>query len=188
MPLTVDEFEQCLRVLEAVAKDRGQLLEVDIETRNRLLTAAGRVSRPERHEQRLLSRAARRKNRRELRAHDEALLERAEIRQKRLDPVFVTPDPAQLLGAAGGHHGLAGDVARLVSETSEPESQAAADAEPELRTPRACYVCKARMTRFHRFYDQMCGACGDFNYEKRTQSADLHGRTALISGARVKIG
>src|SRR5262245_50348518 len=105
MPLTEDEVEQCLRVLETLAQDRARLLDVDIDTRNRLLTAAGRVSRPERHEQRQLSRAARRKNRRELRAHDEALLERAEIRQKRLDPVFVTPDPEQLLGAAGGHHG-----------------------------------------------------------------------------------
>jgi NAD(P)-dependent dehydrogenase (short-subunit alcohol dehydrogenase family) len=34
----------------------------------------------------------------------------------------------------------------------------------------------------------MCDACGDFNYGKRTQTADLRGRVALISGARVKIG
>ena len=40
----------------------------------------------------------------------------------------------------------------------------------------------------HAFYDQMCGACGDFNFAKRSQTADLRGRVALISGARVKIG
>jgi NAD(P)-dependent dehydrogenase (short-subunit alcohol dehydrogenase family) len=42
--------------------------------------------------------------------------------------------------------------------------------------------------RVHFFYDQMCSACGDFNYQKRSQTADLRGRTALITGARVKIG
>src|SRR5262249_26696380 len=52
----------------------------------------------------------------------------------------------------------------------------------------SCYVCKARCDRVHFFYDQMCGACGDFNYAKRSQTANLCGRTALISGARVKIG
>jgi NAD(P)-dependent dehydrogenase (short-subunit alcohol dehydrogenase family) len=34
----------------------------------------------------------------------------------------------------------------------------------------------------------MCAECGDFNYAKRTQTADLTGRFALITGARVKIG
>src|SRR5690606_3941356 len=40
----------------------------------------------------------------------------------------------------------------------------------------------------HSFYDRMCGACGDFNYAKRTQTASLEGRAALITGARLKIG
>jgi NAD(P)-dependent dehydrogenase (short-subunit alcohol dehydrogenase family) len=34
----------------------------------------------------------------------------------------------------------------------------------------------------------MCQACGDFNYAKREQTADLRGRYALVTGARVKIG
>jgi NAD(P)-dependent dehydrogenase (short-subunit alcohol dehydrogenase family) len=34
----------------------------------------------------------------------------------------------------------------------------------------------------------MCAECGDFNYQKRSPTADLSGRVALISGARVKIG
>ena len=40
----------------------------------------------------------------------------------------------------------------------------------------------------HAFYDQMCDECGDFNFAKRSQTAALRGRVALISGARVKIG
>ena len=57
-----------------------------------------------------------------------------------------------------------------------------------LKQPRACYVCKAEYRELHFFYDALCPACGDFNYEKRFQSADLHGRVALVTGARVKIG
>jgi NAD(P)-dependent dehydrogenase (short-subunit alcohol dehydrogenase family) len=51
-----------------------------------------------------------------------------------------------------------------------------------------CYICKAELEHLHFFYDQMCDQCGDFNYHKRTQTADLGGRIEYISGARVKIG
>jgi NAD(P)-dependent dehydrogenase (short-subunit alcohol dehydrogenase family) len=168
------DIDDCLRTLEALAENRAELLDVPVDKRHRLLMAAGRVSRPERHEQRQLLKAARRKDKRELRQHDEALLERAQIRQKRLEPVFTTPDPLQLEAAAGG-------AFRAGSGAPEPET-------PPLHVPRACYVCKTRVTRVHTFYDQMCPECGDFNFMKRTQTADLRGRVALISGARVKIG
>jgi NAD(P)-dependent dehydrogenase (short-subunit alcohol dehydrogenase family) len=170
MRLTDKDVDDCVRVLEALAQDRSELLNVALDKRHRLLTAAGRVSRPERTEQRQLLRAARRKDRRAARTHDEALLARTQIRQKRLEPVFVTPDPLELAAASGG-------------SDAGPSGQ-----EPALREPRACYICKTRITQVHAFYDQMCGACGDFNYRKRMQTADLRGRVALISGARVKIG
>ena len=53
---------------------------------------------------------------------------------------------------------------------------------------RACYVCKQPFAKVHRYYDSMCEPCGDFNYAKREQSADLSGHYALVTGARVKIG
>ena len=40
----------------------------------------------------------------------------------------------------------------------------------------------------HPFYDQLCPDCGDFNFAKRTETADLSGRVALLTGGRVKIG
>jgi NAD(P)-dependent dehydrogenase (short-subunit alcohol dehydrogenase family) len=49
-------------------------------------------------------------------------------------------------------------------------------------------VCKAPYTRVHAFYDQLCPACGDENEARRTATADLRGRVALVTGARVKIG
>jgi NAD(P)-dependent dehydrogenase (short-subunit alcohol dehydrogenase family) len=58
----------------------------------------------------------------------------------------------------------------------------------ELKNPRACYVCKAEYRRLHFFYDSMCESCAELNYRKRFQTASLVGRTALITGARIKIG
>src|SRR5213075_41885 len=64
----------------------------------------------------------------------------------------------------------------------------AAAAESELRDPHHCYVCKDHFTEVHHFYDQLCPACAAFNYDKRTESTDLRGRVALLTGGRVKIG
>ncbi len=57
----------------------------------------------------------------------------------------------------------------------------------EIHAPRNCYVCK-EYTTLHFFYDTMCKKCGDLNYRKRFQTAPLHGKVALLTGARVKIG
>ncbi len=57
-----------------------------------------------------------------------------------------------------------------------------------VRDQRNCYVCKVAFTELHPFYDSMCRTCGDLNYCKRTQTADLRGRGAIVTGARVKIG
>jgi hypothetical protein len=58
----------------------------------------------------------------------------------------------------------------------------------ELTRSRACYACKGRFRKVHRFYDRLCPACAHLNYSKRNQVADLSSRTILITGARVKIG
>jgi NAD(P)-dependent dehydrogenase (short-subunit alcohol dehydrogenase family) len=51
-----------------------------------------------------------------------------------------------------------------------------------------CYVCKRDFTELHPFYDQLCPECAAFNFAKRTETADLTGRVALLTGGRVKIG
>ena len=179
--LTSEAIAECIRVLEAICADRGELAYLDLELRTRLLTAAGRVSRPERVEQRILSREVRRKDKRDTRAADRAVLAQAGIRKKRLEPVFVTPPRPELGLAGGGTFELGtGDA------NGQPNGPASALAEiPALNVPRSCYVCKQRCTRMHGFYDHMCDSCGDFNFAKRSQTADLRGRVALISGARV---
>ena len=54
--------------------------------------------------------------------------------------------------------------------------QADVDDEPEFREvvePQHCYVCKQLYREVHPFYDQLCPACGELNFAKRTETADL---------------
>ncbi len=150
--------------LEEVVADRAVLVGLDAELVQRLLTAAGRASRPSKDELRPLRRARRNVKREEVRQEDDALLDQTRIRRARAMPVFATP------------------------KTDAPRELAAPEEPVELNTPRSCYVCKTRFTTLHPFYDSLCGPCGDLNYVKRFQTADLSGRTALLTGGRVKIG
>lgn len=53
-----------------------------------------------------------------------------------------------------------------------------------------CYICKEHydLSKRHDFYPRMCQPCGEFNYQKRQQTADLRGYYAVVTGGRVKIG
>lgn len=157
----------CLEMLEAIVDDRAILADLDDETRRRLVIAAGRVSRPDRAELRKLAKARRKRKREAARAADERVLEATGIRTLRRAPVFQTP-PALPPG----------------TPPPRPES----DTERVLGEARKCYVCKAPFREVHAFYDQMCPPCAALNWEKRNQTADLRGRVALVTGARVKIG
>lgn len=54
-----------------------------------------------------------------------------------------------------------------------------------------CYICKKHCTTDilrHEYYPWMCFSCGEFNFKKRSQMADLNGKVALVTGGRIKIG
>jgi NAD(P)-dependent dehydrogenase (short-subunit alcohol dehydrogenase family) len=157
------EVDRCTTLLEALVDDYGRLSRVDADLRRRLLTAAGRLSRPDRLAQRQLVRGFRQKERDDVRRADAAVLDRTGLRALRRALVYPTPLP-------------------------EHAPPAPADESPDLLEPRKCYVCKCTFHRVHFFYDAMCEACADLNWEKRHQTADLTGRVALVTGARVKIG
>lgn len=57
-----------------------------------------------------------------------------------------------------------------------------------LLSPENCYICKTPFSIIHHFYDRLCCKCGDINYAKRSQSADLSGKRAIVTGGRIKIG
>ena len=157
-----EELARCIEILEQLADDRTPLVTMSGEARVALLIAAGRLSRPTRHEGIRENKAFRRHSKKVAREDDRALRAETAIRVARLSPVFEAPP--QLTGHVEG----------------APVR--------ELKNPRSCYVCKAEYRRLHFFYDSMCEGCADFNYKKRFQTAPRAGRTALITGARLKIG
>ncbi|KAL0491768.1 hypothetical protein AKO1_000514 [Acrasis kona] len=57
-----------------------------------------------------------------------------------------------------------------------------------LTKPLMCFGCYQPYTQLHFFYHQFCPSCASLNYAKRTQTADLTGKHALITGGRIKIG
>ncbi|MCB9678334.1 MAG: SDR family NAD(P)-dependent oxidoreductase [Alphaproteobacteria bacterium] len=149
-------------LLERVVEDRSILASLDADLRKRLLMAAGRASKPTKKERKKLERAHRSRDQRQRREDQRALLAKTGIRQLRENPIFQTP-------RAGGP----GDLPPPIGATLEE---------------RVCYCCRRSYREVHFFYDQMCLDCGDLNYRKRHPEADLAGRVALVTGARVKIG
>src|SRR4051794_15650520 len=133
------ELRDLTRRLEALVEDRARLASLDPDLRRRLLTAAGRLSRPRRDEDRALARAFRRRDRDALTAAEEAALARTGIRHAGRAPVYPTPPPALPSG----------------EPLARPDATAPGDA-PRLRAARKCYVCKAPFVEVHAFYDQMC--------------------------------
>ncbi|MBI3856948.1 MAG: SDR family NAD(P)-dependent oxidoreductase, partial [Planctomycetes bacterium] len=159
--LTDLELLKAIETLEAIVADPTLSAGLSKEDHVRLMAAAGRLSRPAKLERLRVSRTIRKeRHRRDLKA-DRAAVASTGIREARRADVFSAP--GRLLPAPGG------------------------PAE-ELKKPRSCYVCKNEYTRVHHFYDGMCPSCADLNYSKRFQTADLVGRTAVITGARLKIG
>jgi NAD(P)-dependent dehydrogenase (short-subunit alcohol dehydrogenase family) len=158
-----DDLEAALRLLRAIDQNRGVLSQLTSEERRELLTLAGLVSKPDRHEMVKMAKAMRRADRVAAKARDRAAVEQAGLRIQRRAEVYT---PLWLQSP----------------QTEEPAPQ------PELGSARACYVCKTPYTVVHRYYDSMCTECGDFNYAKRSQTADLTDQIAVVTGARVKIG
>ena len=162
-PLCDADIDACLRVLRAVEADRSHLAALTFERRRELLMLTGLVAKPERHDITRMAKAFRREKRAKNHAHDRQLTDQAGLRIQRRAEVY-TP---------------------LWIERPKAED---IDERPEYVRERACYVCKKPFSKMHRYYDSMCEECGDFNYSKREQTADLTGHYALVTGARVKIG
>jgi NAD(P)-dependent dehydrogenase (short-subunit alcohol dehydrogenase family) len=166
-------YADAAALLEAIVEDRGLIDALDPALRQRLLIAAGRVSKPDKAARKALAQVRQRRNKVERRDADRALLGRTKIRTLRANPIFETPRRS---GAV--------TPAPAITDGSDRTTPPIGHVGDE----RVCYICRARTTAVHWFYDQMCLACGDFNHAKREQTADLRGRTALITGSRVKIG
>jgi NAD(P)-dependent dehydrogenase (short-subunit alcohol dehydrogenase family) len=158
------DIKRSISLLQDLAKDSGQLAGLSEEQRIELMKAAGQISRPDRAEIKKRNKAAKKMQVLTTLEKDRRARNATGIRTARTYEVFTAP-------AEIAHH--AADRKRN-RET--------------LHSSRNCYICKEEFTTLHFFYDTMCKKCGDLNYKKRFQTAPLHGRIALITGARLKIG
>jgi NAD(P)-dependent dehydrogenase (short-subunit alcohol dehydrogenase family) len=163
-------FRAATDLLKQVGADRTLLMEVPPDQRREFMDAVARVFHPDAKERRSMVKAATRQRKADAARRDEERLHETGIRALRRRPVFTTPN-----------------VYRLRDGT--PPVDAPIDAAvAEVDVPQHCYICKQKFTSIHHFYDQLCGECAAFNFAKRTELADLSGRTALLTGGRVKIG
>eukprot|EP00397_Hematodinium_sp_SG-2012_P037360 GEMP01040479.1.p1 GENE.GEMP01040479.1~~GEMP01040479.1.p1 ORF type:complete len:539 (+),score=123.59 GEMP01040479.1:183-1799(+) len=57
-----------------------------------------------------------------------------------------------------------------------------------LEKMKNCFICRKGFDQLHHFYDQLCEECASVQWTKRHLTATLYGRTAIVTGGRVKIG
>ena len=163
------QLKAATELLEKAAGNRALLAALSVEERTRLLKAAGEIYSPDIRQRRRLVKAKVRQRKVEKLANDQSKLHETGIRKLRRQKVFTTPN---------------------VFPPEDFQQHEVKD-RPDFREvlePQNCYICKQDYSTIHHFYDQLCPACAELNFRKRTELADLRGRVALLTGGRVKIG
>ena len=163
------QLKATAELLEKVAGNRALLAQLSVEERTRLLTAAGEIYCPDLKERRRLVKARVKQRKAEKLQRDQSKLHETGIRKLRREKVFTTPNVFPPLNFE--QHEV----------VDNPDFR-------EVIEPQNCYICKQDYKQIHHFYDQLCPACAELNWRKRSELADLRGRVALITGGRVKIG
>lgn len=161
--LTLEQIDQCISLLESINSNTDQIWDLPEDKKRALMKAAGILSRPDRDEYQRRRKDAKKAAKRKQTERDKHARKETGIRSAREASVFVAPTMIDLTGADN-------------------------DKDLELSSPRNCYVCKTMFNKLHHFYDTMCKECGDFNYAKRFQNADMRNQVALVTGSRLKIG
>ena len=187
-----------VELLESIAADRSVLEGVSEADRQRLLQAVASVYHPDRVERRRMAKIITRQRKAARVERDQVARATTGIQTQRRKPVFHTPNVFRSDSAPLEPERSEPDTAPPSSEgrTVAPSHFAPSHLAPSHLAPshrrteelQHCYVCKQKYSLIHDFYDQLCPACAAFNFRKRTELADLRGRTALLTGGRVKIG
>ncbi len=165
MEKVVEQVNSTIDTLEAIAADRALLDQLSPHDRERLHRALAEFYNPDPIARRRMVKAAERERSAKQAQRIGALRHGTGIQKLRRKPVFTTPN---------------------CFPPSEFERRD--DENPGTDSSPHCYICKQHYSVIHHFYDQMCPACAEFNFNKRTELADLRGRVALLTGGRVKIG
>ena len=159
-------IRSCIPILEKLAKESELLAGLSEPERIALITAAGKISRPDKKEIKKRNKDKKKLSRMAVVHKERRLRGDTGIRKAREAEVFCAPE-------------------QIALDRGKPKSP-----EPgkRLESPRNCYICKDEFTDLHHFYDALCPRCADFNYQKRFQTASLKGQVGLITGSRLKIG
>ncbi len=163
------QLQAAAEILEKASANRALLAELSVEERTRLLTAAGKIYCPDVAQRRRLVKASVKQRKAEKISRDQSKLHETGIRKLRREKVFTTPNvfpPKDFIQE---------------EIKDNPDFR-------EVVEPQNCYICKQDYSTIHHFYDQLCPKCAELNWVKRTETADLRGRVALLTGGRVKIG
>ncbi|MEZ5325040.1 MAG: SDR family oxidoreductase [Verrucomicrobiales bacterium] len=163
-----DRLRNALETMEAIAADRALLNTLPNEDQLRLIAAAGEVFCPDVKQRRRQTKQRDRARKAAKIQRDQEVLEQTGIRKLRAQNIFTTPN-------------VYPPLAFQQKEVDDPDFR-------EMLEPQNCYICKQDYSQVHHFYDQLCPQCAELNYRKRTETADLRGRVALLTGGRVKIG
>ncbi len=169
-PNILERLRNTLELLEQLDSDRELLASLPQPERGRLQYLIAQHFNPDPVARRARLKALERERSDAKTQRVDAAREDTGIRALRRKPVFTTPNvfPPTHFSPLDVH-------------ADQPEPRESVE-------PQHCYVCKQKFTVIHHFYDQMCPPCAAFNFLKRTELADLHGRVALLTGGRVKIG
>ena len=157
------KIEECINLIKDLTANPEALNKIPEQTRIDLIKAAGQLSRPSRYEIKHRNKLKVRAKKKEINKIARAARAKTGIRRAREDSVFQAPEEIKLLGSTA-------------SESIKSSKL------------QDCYVCRKKFDVLHHFYDSMCESCGDFNYAKRFQTADMTNQVALVTGSRLKIG
>ncbi|MDO9136502.1 MAG: SDR family oxidoreductase, partial [Lutibacter sp.] len=161
--ITSEEIEKCIAILSQLVANTDEIFDIEKAQRTELIKVAGLFSRPDRDEFSRRKKDGKKVAKRILAAKEKTARKETGIRNAREASVFVAP---KLL-----------PIAHLADKEQK-----------EFESHKNCYVCKTPFIKVHHFYDSMCPDCGDFNYAKRFQTANVSGQIAVITGSRLKIG
>ncbi len=156
-------IDQCINALKHLVSNTDEIYFLSQEKRKELMMVAGQLSRPSKEEADRRLKDGKKAAKRKVLERDKHARKHTGIRSAREQVVFEAP---KLLEGA------------IIKDQEKRY----------LSSPRNCYVCKSLYTELHHFYDTMCKECGDFNYAKRHQLADLTDQVIIITGSRLKIG
>jgi NAD(P)-dependent dehydrogenase (short-subunit alcohol dehydrogenase family) len=168
-PPSVEQLKAATEMLEKAAANRALLAGLSDAEHTRLMKAAGDLYCPDVSRRRQLVKAKVKQRKAEKISRDQSKLHETGIRKLRREKVFTTPN--------------------VFPPTDFKQEEVKNDPDfREVVEPQNCYICKKDYSTIHHFYDQLCPTCAELNFFKRTETADLRGRVALLTGGRVKIG